>query len=98
VITYIDYVSDESGDWEGLYFNFQMIYQNHSIPNFIWLGALSQASGTNVLIREWRTAMDNETYTSYPIELTDLLLFDSQYQLTPINGADSCVLHKDSND
>jgi hypothetical protein len=96
VITYIDYVWDESGDWKGLYVNFQIKYQNHSIPDLIWREVLVEVSETKVVIREWRTAMDHVTYTSYPIELTDLLLFDSQYQLTPINGADSCVLHKDT--
>jgi hypothetical protein len=92
VVTYIDYVSDESGDWHGIYVNFQSKYQNHSIPDFIWLDILKQVSGTQIEIRKWETAMDNETYTSYPIEFMDLAMFSTQYQLKGTDGADACAV------
>jgi hypothetical protein len=98
VITYIDYVSDNSGDWTGIYVNFHIKYQGHSIPDFIWIELLNQISGTQVESREWTTAMDHETYTSYPIEFMDLTMFNTQYELEGINGADTCALHEADDD
>lgn len=95
MITYIDYVVDYSGDWEGIYINFQLKYQNHSTPGFMWIEVLKEVSGTQIEIRKWQTEMDNDTYTSYPVEFMDLTLFASQYQLEGIDGADACVLHKE---
>ena len=98
MITYVDYVSDNSGDWTAIYVNFQIKYQGHSIPDFIWIELLHQISGTQVEVREWTTAMDNETYTSYPTEFMDLTMFSTQYQLEGIDGADTCILHEVKDD
>jgi len=93
VITYIDFVSDYYGDWAGIYVNFQMKYQGHSIPQFKWLEILKEVSGTDVEIRTWETAMGKDsTYSSYPMEFMDLPLFGTQYQLKQTSGDEVCIV------
>jgi hypothetical protein len=86
----IDYVKDESGDWAGLYLTDRLEYQGHHIPTHVWLKTLSELGPHNeILVREWTTDM----MSSYPASMSDLLLFADNYKLTPIDGADACILH-----
>jgi len=94
VNTNIEYVSNESGDWTGIYIDFRLKYQGHSIPDFIWIDILREMSNdyTKVHIREWRTEMDIETYNSYPFEFMDLTLLKTQFKLEQTSGDSVCFI------
>jgi len=90
----IDLVKDKSGDWAGLYLNDVIKHEGHDIPDKIWLNVIADLAFHNeILVREWTTNMVPKNESRYPESMSDLLLFNENYDLTPIDGADACILH-----
>lgn len=91
----IDHVSEVNGDWFALYLNDHMKYEGNSdVPRFIWLAVIKELAAHNeILVRQWTTNMTLKGESIYPVSMSDLLLFHDNYDLTPVDDADACILH-----
>lgn len=60
-------------DWEGIYINGELRYENHSIPTHVWLD----------ILRDNRYYLDVETYYVDEEYMADLGNFPSQFSKLP---------------
>lgn len=52
----IEYITCESGDWYVLKKSGEIIYEGHSVPDYIWLGLLNTTNGVTLTV----TALSDE--------------------------------------
>lgn len=68
----IDYVTDKSGDWEGIFIDKELWIEAHSIDPHRWVVLLGKLQGQTVETYTWQSDLTHNECSRFPMSFDNV--------------------------